>query len=64
MINPEKLNGSGCKDLTAYEALKNIENEERVKKLRKAIWLICDLAGFRIAERIVLQDKKTGKVWR
>lgn len=64
MINPEKLNGSGCKDLTAYQALNNIESEERVKKLMKAIFLICDLAGFRIAERIVLQDKKTGKVWR
>ena len=28
-MNKEILNGSGCKDLTAYEAIKNTEREER-----------------------------------
>lgn len=58
MLHPDKLNGSGCKDLTAYEAIRNVENENRLNKLIKAIYNICDLAGFHIEERIVLKDKK------
>ncbi len=64
MINPEKLNGSGCKDLTAYEAIRNVESEERFNKLLKTIFSICELAGFHVEGRIVLKDKKTGKIWR
>ena len=68
MSRGEKYNASGCKDLTAYQALKNIEREkreeERLKKLLATIFYICDLAGFHIEERIVLKDKYTGKVWR
>ena len=61
--NP-KLNASGCYDLTAYEAIRNIERDEDVKKLINTIFYIVNLAGFRIEGRIVLQDKKTGKEWR
>ena len=62
-------NASGYPDLTAFEAIRNVEreerkNEERVKKLLATLFYICDLAGFRVRERIVLEDKKTGKVWR
>ena len=64
MINPDKLNGSGCKDLTAFEAIRNVESEERFNKLLKTIKNVCELSGFRLEERIVLRDKKTGKVWR
>lgn len=64
MINPDKLNGSGCKDLTAYEAIRNIENGERFNKLLNTIFDICELAGFSVENRIVLKDKRTGKVWR
>lgn len=68
MRNSEKYNASGCKDLTAYYALKNIEAEERAearyKKLLNTIFNICELAGFQLEGRIVLKDKKTGKVWR
>ena len=64
----EKLNASGCKDLTAYQALKNIEAEEkaeaRCKKLLATIFSICELSGFHLEDRIVLKDKKTGKIWR
>ena len=63
MGNP-KYNASGCKDLTTYEAIKNIEREEQFKKLLSTIFYICDLAGFSIEGRIVLRDKKTGKIWR
>lgn len=64
MSNPDKLNGSGCKDLTAFEAIRNVESEERFNKLLKTIKNVCELSGFRLEERIVLRDKKTGKVWR
>lgn len=67
MDNP-KYNASGCKDLTPYEALKNIESERRAefkyKKLVSTILYICNLAGFHVEERLVLRDKYTGKVWR
>ena len=68
MRNPEMYNPSGCKDLTAYHAIKNVtreeQAEERLNKLLATIFYIVDLAGFHIEERIVLKDKKTGKVWR
>lgn len=50
---------------TAYQALKNIEaEEERFHKLLYAIFDICELADFEIEGRIVLVDKRSGKVWR
>ncbi len=71
MMDPKKdprRNASGYMDLTAYEAIKNVDREadaeERFKKLLNTIFYICELAGFRIEGRIILQDKKTGKVWR
>lgn len=63
--NPRK-NAEGYSDPTAYEALRNIESkeDERFHKLLYAIFDICDLAGFEIKGRIVLLDKKSGRVWR
>jgi hypothetical protein len=62
------FNDSGCKDLTAFQAIENVErdrkDEERFKKLLSTIFYICDLAGFHIEERLVLRDKYTGKVYR
>ena len=63
MKNP-KYNASGCKDLTAYMAIENIESERRFKRLLAGIFRLCDRAGFRLEGRIVLIDKKTGKIWR
>ena len=66
-----RYNASGCRDDTAFQALKNIEKEEktraeteRVNKLLATIFYICDLAGFLVEGRISLRDKKTGKIWR
>lgn len=63
-----RYNASGCKDLTAFEAIRNAdreaEAEERFNKLLTTIFSICELAGFHIEERIVIRDKKTGKIWR
>ena len=71
MMDPKKdprRNASGYMDLTAYEAIRNVEREaeaeERFKKLLNTIFYICDLAGFHIENRLEIRDKKTGKVWR
>lgn len=60
-----RKNSEGYFDPTTYEAIKNLDREEnRYRKLRKAIFSICELAGFKIEGRIVLIDKSSGKVWR
>lgn len=60
-----KKNSSGYVDPTAYNAIKNIDAETaRFQKLLTAIFTICDLAGFHLESRIVVRDKRTGKVWR
>ena len=64
--NP-RLNAEGYLDPTAYEALKNIEREEegeRFHRLLHTLFYLCELAGFEIEGRVVLIDKKTGRVWR
>lgn len=51
-----RYNASGCLDLTAYEAERNIERErkaaerdrERLERLLSTIFYICDLAGFHV----------------
>ena len=64
--NKELYNASGCKDPTPYQALKNIESSrhDEARRLIETIFYISHLAGFSVEERIVLKDKKTGKVWR
>ena len=65
-------NGSGCYDPTAYKAMKRVEADERkygrdyerFYNLLNTIFYICELAGFHVEGRIVLTDKKTGKVWK
>lgn len=64
-----RRNGSGCFDFTAYDAIRNVEREryearERHRKLIGALFRICELADFSVEERIVVRDKRTGKVWR
>lgn len=36
----------------------------RVNSLLHVIFKICELSGFWVEERIVLKDRKTGKIWR
>ena len=60
-----RKNASGCTDLTAYHAIKNIDREDyNFHKLLHTIFNICELSGFRIEGRIVFVDEVTGKVWR
>ena len=66
------LNGSGCPDPTAYEAMKNIRSEERkaqivddnAHKVVNTIKNILDLSGFELMERIQIRHKKSGKIYR
>lgn len=52
-------------DPTANIAIANVEREEaRFHRLLHTLFYICKLANFEIAERIVLIDKTTGKIWR
>lgn len=61
-----KYNGSKCLDLTAYEAIKRVEASEldRFNKLLAIIKGTCEIAGFRIENRIILKDERTGRVWK
>ena len=59
-----KRNASGYIDPTAYTAIKNAESIERHKKLLGCIFRICELSDFYVEERLVLRDKRTGKVYR
>lgn len=60
-----KKNAEGYSDPTAYQAMKNIDKEdERFHKLLHTLFYICEVAGFQIEDRIVLVDRKTGRIWR
>ena len=52
-------------DPTAYKAMKSLEKDEkRFHKLLQLIFDICEISGFHLESRIVVRDKKSGKVWR
>lgn len=70
-----RKNGSGCWDFTAYDAIKHVEAKNAsvdeklnqrylLNKLLNSIFKLCDRAGYRVVGRIVLQDKKTGKIYK
>lgn len=64
--NPKK-NSEGYSDPTPYEALNNIERSEEHERFRKfmgAMLRIAELSDFSIEERIVVKDKRTGRIWR
>lgn len=61
----DRKNAEGYSDPTAYQAMMNLEIEElRFKKLLRSIKDVCDLADFEIEGRVVLIDKRSGRVWR
>lgn len=60
-----KRNASGCVDPTAYQAITNIDNEQkRFKQLIRTIVYICDLAGFEIQGKITLKNRRSGRLWK
>lgn len=72
MENDIRRNGSGCADPTAYKAIRNVMKEEKKKSssdqrfedFLRTIFTICELSDFHIEGRIVVKDKRTGKIWR
>ena len=63
--NNPRCNAKGYSDPTAFEALRNLEREdERFHRLLYTLFYLCELADFEIEGRIVLIDKKTGRIWR
>ena len=68
-MDKRKYNRSGCKDMTAFYAIENVSREEkddekRVRELLKQIFRDTEKAGFHLENRLILKDKKTGKIWR
>ena len=55
-------------DVIGYNTQKTTEESDyeqrRVNSLLHVIFKICELSGFWVEERIVLKDRKTGKIWR
>jgi hypothetical protein len=60
-----KKNSEGYYDPTAYEAIKNTEADDtRFNKLLTAMFALCDISDFHIEGRIVVKDKRTGKIYK
>lgn len=60
-------NAEGYNDPTAGIAITYVEKDreaERHRKLIGCLLRVCEMAGFRVEERIVVKDLRTGKVWR
>lgn len=51
----DRLNSSGCTDITAYEAIKNVRREER-RKLIAELKALANKHGYRIVSTIQLKD--------
>lgn len=62
-MNPKK-NSEGYLDLTAYEAMNNIDEKEIVRKLLLKVSRICEKNGYRVIGNITLKNKESGKIWR
>jgi hypothetical protein len=64
--NDPKRNASGCYDLTAYDAINNVEEREKHKfdRFMKTIFLLCEIAGYEIQGRVVFKDVRNGRIWR
>ena len=67
--NNPHCNEEGYRDPTAYEALRAINKadtalEDKVYFLIKVLKFITTEAGFKLLNRIELQDRKTGRVFK
>ena len=60
-----RTNGEGYDDSTAYAALRKIQKEEqRIREIVNALHRVANIAGFKIDNRIILTDIKTGKTYK
>ena len=51
----DRINSSGCADITAYEAIKNVRREER-RRLIAELKALANKHGYRIVSTIRLED--------
>ena len=51
----DRINSSGCADITAYEAIKNVRREER-RRLIAELKALANKDGYRIVSTIQLKD--------
>lgn len=64
-MNDNFRNSEGYSDPTAGMAIKRVDQEyERFRLLVDTLHKITKLAGFHIEEKIVLKDRRTGRIWR
>lgn len=63
--NSLKYNGSGYYDPTAYAVLNDMMKQPReVHRLISKMKDLAEANGYEVVGRIVLKDKKTGKVFK
>lgn len=67
--NNPMFNSSGCKDPTAYEAMKPIikedaELESKVNFMVKVLKFIISQSGFELLNRIEVKDRRSGRVFK
>lgn len=71
-MDKDRVNGSGCQDPVAYEAIHNVtrasvlrsdrtRRDEAAEDLVKTIKMMVRLAGFELVDRIKFKDSKSGK---
>jgi hypothetical protein len=63
-MRPEHKNKEFYDDLTSYKAIRNIESEERAKKLIAILKYIIKNCNFELVERIHIRDKKTNREYK
>jgi hypothetical protein len=64
MTKDLRKNDSGCLDPTAFHAIVNLESEDKkANELFTTILHMCRLAGFDIVGNVILEHKKTKRVW-
>lgn len=65
MGNSYRRNSEGYSDPTAYAALSKIDMEERHRKLlKKTLYQVCEVAGYKLKGQIVIVDVKNGHIYR
>ena len=52
----DRLNSSGCSDITAYEAMKAVRREEERRNLIAELKALANRHGYRIVSTIRLKD--------
>ena len=57
--------GSFNSDPTAYSAVGHVNKKnKRQERLIRHILGLCDLSGYKVVGRIVLEDKNTGEIFK